>query len=486
MDESLQFERFFQSEQPDMNDEPVVQDEEIDEQMQENDEYIAYKDSTYEIVSIVAYLIGVNTSIFTNEHEPPKMEVYNRLNQEKPARIVRNLCILRTAIERNFKYINDKMQNEYRSLFTLPEYVPQQSLNQLYDDGVNLIKNSHKKLTDYIIEINSVLSNRLINCQQFFPTWLNWDYIREMFIMPNGLKESGTKEAADIYYANKAFYPYQVYINWRPEDVGNLLYNDKKFVTKLYEWHRDRFTEYSKVSDAGDYVKNNIYDYINDSKKVVVAVDCENSDPYKLCATLKGLDYEYTQKISRIILFDDVHTASGWGILERYTQIPVEYILIERLKENKSLVDMKLAMRVCKEYYENEVDSFIIVSSDSDFWGLISSLPKAHFLVMVERTKCGPDIKNALISNGIFYCFIDDFYTGDTEELKINALLKEMRQYIDSCVSLNVNKMLDQALWQTRVQMTPAEKKQFYQKYIKTMQMSINKDGDVCIEIRMK
>ena len=39
------------------------------------------------------------------------------------------------------------------------------------------------------------------------------------------------------------------------------------------------------------------------SEKVVVVVDCENSDPYKLCATLKNLDYQYTQKIASIILF---------------------------------------------------------------------------------------------------------------------------------------------------------------------------------------
>ena len=35
-------------------------------------EQIAYKDSTYELVSKVAYLIGVPLRIFQNEHEPPK------------------------------------------------------------------------------------------------------------------------------------------------------------------------------------------------------------------------------------------------------------------------------------------------------------------------------------------------------------------------------------------------------------------------------
>ena len=60
-------------------------------------------------------------------------------------------------------------------------------------------------------------------------------------------------------------------------------------------------------------------------------VDCENSDPYKLCATLKNLDYEVMKKITAIILFDDVHTATAWRILENYTRIPVEHIMIERI-----------------------------------------------------------------------------------------------------------------------------------------------------------
>ena len=49
------------------------------------------------------------------------------------------------------------------------------------------------------------------------------------------------------------------------------------------------------------------------------------------------------------------------------------------------------------------MNSFVIVSSDSDYWGLISSMPDAGFLVMIEREKCGPDMKTALADTGVFY-----------------------------------------------------------------------------------
>ena len=65
-----------------------------------------YKDGKREVVSTVAYLIGVPKHIFEREYEPPRMERYTELEQDKTARIIRNLCMIRTAIERNFKNIN--------------------------------------------------------------------------------------------------------------------------------------------------------------------------------------------------------------------------------------------------------------------------------------------------------------------------------------------------------------------------------------------
>lgn len=445
-----------------------------------------FKGSTYEIVSKVAYLIGVPKRIFENENEPPQLDIYKQLERNKSARIIRNLCILRTGIQRNFKSINDKMLREYRSILSVPEYLPTECFTQLSADGVSFIKKSNTYLSNHIVEINRIISDRINNCKDLFPLWLKWDYVRDLFIMPDGLTDAGTKAASVTYYANLSFYPYQMYINWRPQDDGNILHSDKKFANLLYQWHNDYFAENSNVQDAGEDVKNNIYDFLEQSYKIVVVVDCENSDPYRLYATLKNLDYSYTQKISKIILFDDVHTATAWRILDSFTQIPVEHILIERLKQNKSLVDITLTARACKEHYTQNVDSFIIVSSDSDYWAMISSLPSAHFLAMIEREKCGPDMKEALSNTGIFYCYIDDFNTGNSDEIKMSALFKELYRYLDRSVHLNVNDMLDEALRNTRINMTPAERNQFYDKYIRQMNLVIDDAGNVSIELRKK
>ena len=450
------------------------------------DERIRYKDSTYDIVSKVAFLIGVPKRIFENEHEPAKLDIYDRLINDKNARIIRNLCIIRTSIERGFKHINEKMKYQYVGLLSMPEYIPKESIDQLTFDGINFYKTSNTKLSQHIVEINRIISDRINNCKSIFPVWLNWDYIRELFIMPNGLSEQGTKDAIGPFFENMDYYPYQMYINWQPRREGNILYNDKKFVTLLYQWHNDYFADYSKVSDAGSFVKSNIYEFIDDADKVVMAVDCENSDPYRLCATLKGLDADIIAKIQKMMLFDDVHTVDAWRILESHTKIPVEHIMTERVMQSKSLVDIELTAMTCREHYRNLVDSFIIVSSDSDYWGLISTLPEAKFLVMIEREKCGPDMKAALANSGIFYCYIDDFYTGDGEDLKRNALFNELYRALDEALNLNVNELFEKALKATRIDMAPAAKRQFFDKYIKQMQLVIDEDGNASIELRRK
>lgn len=215
----------------------------------------------------------------------------------------------------------------------------------------------------------------------------------------------------------------------------------------------------------------------------MVVVDCENSDPYKLCAVFNHLESAMLEKIARIVLFDDVHTTDAWTILEQYVHVPIEHIVIERIKQNKSLVDIRLTADACKEFYQNKTDSFVIVSSDSDYWGLISALPDAHFLVMIEREKCGPNMKTALATSGIFYCFLDDFYSGDNQDIIVNALIRETRKYLDFTVKFNVQDLMNHILQATRVTLSDEEKKQFFDKYLKSMRLVIDDNGEVRVEL---
>ena len=450
------------------------------------DERIMHQDSTYEIVSKVAYLIGVYRLHFEREDGHLRLDIYEELDGLRNARILRNLCMVRTAAERWFGRINEKIQKEYKSIYSVPEYIPQKSLEQLRMDGIQLSRKSGIQLVQLIMELNGHICDRVNNCKDLFPAWLNWAYIRDLFLMEDGLTERGTKAAADVYFSNLEYYPYGIYINWKPEQHGNILYNDKKFVSLLYQWNRDQFKDIAKVSDASGYVKNSIYDYLDKADEVVMVVDCENSDPYRLCAVLNGLETKALTKLRKIMLFDDVHTVNAWRILESCTDIPVEHMMTKRVKADKSLVDIEMTAVTCREHYRNQVDSFIIVSSDSDYWGLISSLPDARFLMMVEKEKCGPEMKATLASSGIFYCYIENFYDGNSEIIKKKALFSEIYRMLNDAIQLNIHTLFQSALTATRITMKPAEKRQFFEKYISRMKLAIDDNGEVSVILDIK
>ena len=118
----------------------------------------------FEIVSRTAYLIGVPKRIFEKDHEPPQIDIYNLLDKEKKARIIRNLCILRTQLERYFLKICHGIQREGRSIRGMSEYIPTEVMQSLYNDGIDIYKNL-KDPNPFLFNLNQNIKNRINNCR---------------------------------------------------------------------------------------------------------------------------------------------------------------------------------------------------------------------------------------------------------------------------------------------------------------------------------
>ena len=167
-----------------------------------------------------------------------------------------------------------------------------------------------------------------------------------------------------------------------------------------------------------------------------------------------------------------MHKVHLLGVFWIVLPTSVEHMMTERVKQNKSLVDVMLIARTCQSITKQcgflyfGVQRLRLLGTDFFFTG--GSVP-CH-----DRSAKtgGPDLKNALVNAGIFYCYIDDFYSGNAEDIKIGALFKEMYHYIDQ-VRLNIYEMFTEALRATRIEMSSSEQKQFVDKYLKTMQMSL-------------
>lgn len=433
---------------------------------------------TYNITTVVSYLIGVNDEKLSII--PTSSEIIDKLREHRAANIIRALCNIRSHLMTKWQETEFSIVYSMKNLNEQDLY--KDDIKLLMDNDVEFVK-ANCKTEQYIMRANQLINQHVDGIKDLIPDWIEWRYVRNLFVMPNGNSVESIKKVKFNYTSNLNDYPFQRYINCRVKNLGNILYNDEKFVKCLYESNNAKFTDLSKFKKAPSKIKTNIYSFIEKQKEVIVAVDCENSDVFKLASVFTQLKDENLKKIRKIVLFDDVNTTTAWRYLDKITGIPVEYVLVKRVKKDKSLVDMKICAEVTKERYKNDVQAFILASSDSDYWGLISSLTDTNFLVLIEGEKCGPDIKNALRENENYYCNMDMFGTSSVAGLKTNIITNAMSQILDSLPLYNLKDLLNGCLTDMKISLDNEEWSNLYGNLLSKIKIKINEKGDYYFDL---
>ena len=436
----------------------------------------------YDVVSVISYMIGVDDSYLDSKFSDEYANKINELRKNQEASIIRYLCKLRTTLMLNFKKTDDEMRYNLANIDRL-DYFNHDEIKKLQSWGLQVVQPNYRS-DKYIDLFNKLIYERIDACKALFPDWLKFEYIKDIFVVPQYNKPGVMKAEFAKFQEHIQEYPFQIYIYWEPDgEAKNIINSDGIFLNTIYSQHDDYFHDSSKFHDATDFTKESIYDFISRSKRTIIVVDCENSDVYKWYGVLKNLNQDEIEKVERIILYDDYHTYCGWDWLEKFINIAVKHVEVERVTDRKSLVDIKMTAGVCEAHYNENIDSFILCSSDSDFWGLISSLPRANFLVMYEYTKCGQAIKDALQSRNIYHCSMDDFYTGNSEELKKKVLLNELKNEASNIIGQNGKELTKSLYERTKITATNNEMELFYNKYVKIMRLKIDDKGMFVIEV---
>ena len=436
---------------------------------------ISNMSNSKDIISKVAFLLGVPQSIFDNQYEPPMKEIYNVLTTHQVAVQIRHLCSLRTYVEKNYSVINLQFETNLKNLHTLGDPQIEELLNQLADTGIKLIKCNHR-LNQYIIDINQLIINNISGCRELFPESINWEYIKSIFIMPDGLSEKGIKREAQKYYTNINSYPYQVYMGVLIPNNGNILFNDEKFIKLLYQANNDEFRRSDILSQTDDKSQILLEDFILNHKKTVIAIDTENSDPYKVSAVITYLkEKKLLSSIARVIMISDTHSSKAWHHLKNMHSIEIEDHQTERIKSEKSLVDIELSTRLCKEFWKNQITSFILLSSDSDYYGVIKNLPEADFFVMVEASKCSSLTIDIFKEKGILYGTLDTFYD---ESFLQYVLTESVKNYLLKTVEkINIKNLFSSICFETYSNMSKNEMETFFDRYIKNIKITFSTSG---------
>lgn len=436
----------------------------------------------FDIVSRVAFLAGVRESVFRNEYEPMDEACFDELINDQNARIIRNLCALRTLIEQNYSVINYEMNAEIKNLDNVANADVVACVRALEADGIALVT-PNLRLDRYVIKINGLISDRINNCRRLFPDQVRWDYIKELFVMPGGTTEEGVKAEGFRYQRNKSLYPYQVYLGYLPNtEPENILYNDKKLLSLIYAYHQDKFTAYGLVTERDTDAREILTAFLRRNERTVIVIDGENSNPGKALEMLLYIEQEnLADKISKVILYNDVNTGSTWRLPEAYSGISFISRMTRRVKENKSLVDIRLSAGLCREHYQNMADSFIILASDSDYCGVIEELPDAHFLVMTEYDKCSNDMVNALDKLGASHAELDEF-EPDSERLVLLALVDALPQRINKALNgVNVFEFIRELCPDAVSRLSAAQKKNTAQKFAVSLRLTVGSNGELNI-----
>lgn len=472
-----------------------------------------YRHYRKKIVTTMAYLIGVYDSKFQLDGVFDTAE-YEKLKSDKYANIIKHLCRLRTQFLRNYKNIDEARKYDMRFLESLTEYLDMDSMKYLRNNGIEINIPNAKSPAVNVAYINQYILDNIDSIKHLIPDWVKFRYIKPLFLMPGGyaghygseLKNSYEKinkcivNFANQYYTNRLSYPYQMYIAWPVEfreGDGNILYNDLKFLKMLYGAHHDKFQADRYVVDAKAEKKERIYDFIERANNVAIFVDCENVDPYAFGATILNLDANQLSKIKKIILYDDVNTSTAWDYITDIMAIPVVKKDIERVVNNKSLVDITMTAGVCEEYYRNDMESIILASSDSDFWGLIKQLPNARFCVLNEYNKTSAAVIEQMDIYNIKHCFMSDFAQDKIQKFKSDVLYLGLLQRIKKFNKtgefgvLDVDTLIDELFFDACIigaeGQIKREKEAFFNKYLKhgLLLKPVNDNGKITLKIEL-
>ena len=141
-----------------------------------------------------------------------------------------------------------------------------------------------------------------------------------------------------------------------------------------------------------------------------------------------------------------------------------------------------MAVGIAREHYLNGVDGFLLASSDSDFWGVIKSMPTAKFMVLLEREKFGSYLTDTLDLNGVGYCIMDDF-AGHVDDIKSEALNRALLEYISDHFELNLDDTLEQLYPDLRLDFTEKQKRLYREKVAKGLKIKVAGNGEIKIEM---
>ena len=138
---------------------------------------------TKELVATIAYIIGVKKHIVEKCFDAECHDTLQMLYASQPATIIRYLCKLRTTLFLKYKKTDIEMRTNLKNLTSL-EWYDHENIAQLEAWDVHIIKANYRS-DKYMLDINALIAKHIDAAASLFPDWVEWSYIRELFVIPH-------------------------------------------------------------------------------------------------------------------------------------------------------------------------------------------------------------------------------------------------------------------------------------------------------------
>lgn len=399
---------------------------------------------TVEYVLKTYYLSGAKEEDLQNVYG--ECEEYSRtleqLRESNEVKKIRELCKLRNVC----LFENQTIDNYVLSIekpFEKQDCFNDIDWRFLYDIGWRRNSTNSREI---FLSVNEELSKYIETIKNMFPNWIDSTYIKDLFIVKGlgGKQKDINKKLSAIfnnYFSHIHVRKMKVFINFENKISNSEKYyfNDKLFLEALY-------TSYGKKFDYLPYVKKDMYQkskietFLDGADNINVYVDCENVENDNVLSVIESvINSGMKQKINRIILVSDEQATNAWEYLKNYCEsrlgLNIDFVLVERTANEKSLVDNEIELSILEDYYENKIKNFILVSSDSDYKAVLKKTKtkdvNIFFCIERKEQKASNRYVEELVDVNASFCSIDDFNKEVCLDFWEYVFRKDFQEYID-------------------------------------------------------
>ena len=405
------------------------------------------------IVSKIAYLIGIKTDTLIKHFYENS---YEKLLENQDANLISLLCEMRTNLMSH--YFDEGFEFAAQSVFI--SYIIR--LNKL---GIRLNTELQTNF-EYLLQINNLINDNINKCAIFFKEDnIDWLRIRNYIVFPLFNNQEVTESTIEYFCSHRELYPYGIFVNFRQKKQGNMLSFDELFLNVIG-------AKQTQNEQKNFYTHNYIDSFLSNNSDTDMLVDCENTDPFKFFEYLNGLKNESKNKLKCIYLISDSRAYfPGY-----FKNLNFKFSEISRIKSSKSLVDENLLFIISRLYYEQNQNSFVICSSDSDFMGMIDLFPSTNLFFVCDKNKTANRTISYLKKQKTAYEFFRNYEHKELEKFKLSVLKEEFREFLETNFRVNLGEILCNILFDTRIQLSSDEMDLVMNQIVSSTKFALDED----------